>query len=449
MFCTVCIMFDLLDCLMLQDIKQVGCKTILKLNNSFRSIEDIWDSPRSELEKIIGRGEAIDNILKSKIIYRKKYALFVNSAREKDIQMYCIFDDDYPTALKELKDPPIILYVKGEIPKDINKNIAIVGTRNLTYHGNRLARDCSKALAEKGYIIVSGLARGTDTAAHLGALDGGGKTIAVLGGGIDTIYPPENDELSKDIINNGGALISESPLGAKYQDFRLRDRNRLISCLSKAVIATEVKEKTGTSITVRDSIQLCRKIFIIPTLRQSSINYNNYQKDIVHLGAINVLNPTDVLDNLINDKGYIKTNEFFNFINNDFKTSHDMERESGFNDVYITNKQDLIKSREIEKQSFNSINRTMEEKDGGDTSNKYETNINTAKESVSIENGINNCSAIETNLIASSTHVYVNYDIKGKEEETKIKKVNKKRRDREKHSETDKSTKLSMYSPAE
>lgn len=440
-------MFDLLDCLILQDIKQVGYKTILKLNYSFRSIEDIWDSPRSELEKIIGRDEAIDNILKSRTIDRKKYAVFVNSAREKEIQMSCIFDDDYPRALKKLKNPPLILYVKGEIPRDINKNIAIVGTRNLTYHGNRLARDCSKALAEKGYIIVSGLARGTDTAAHLGALDGGGKTIAVLGGGIDTIYPLENDELSKDIITNGGALISEFPFGAKYQDFRLRERNRLISSLSKAVIATEVKEKTGTSITVQHSIQLGRKIFIIPTLRQSSTNYTNYQRDIVHLGAINVLNSTDVLDNLINDKGYIKTNEFFNFISNDYKILHGIERESDFNDAYSINKQDLIKNNEIEKQSFNSNNGTTDEKDNGEASNTYETNFNPTKEFGAIEDGINDCSAIHTNLIVASTHGHVNYGIK--EDKTKKKKINNKRRNRQKRSETGKSTKQSMFSQAE
>lgn len=437
-------MFDLLDCLILQDIKQVGYKTILKLNNNFKSIQDIWESPRLELEKIIGRGEAIDNILKSKIIDKKKYALCVNAAREKEIQMFCIFDDDYPSVLKELNDPPLILYVKGEIPKDINKNIAIAGTRNLTYHGNRLVRNCSKALAEKEYIIVSGLARGTDTAAHLGALDGGGKTIAVLGGGVDIIYPPENDELSKDIINKGGALISEYPLGAKYQDFRLKERNRLISCLSKAIIATEVKEKTGTSITVRHSIQLGRKIFIIPTVRQFSINYTNYQQDIVHLGAVNVLNPTDVLDNLVNDKGFIKINEFFNFIRNNFEIPHNIERDSEFKDAYSINKQSLIKNCGIEEQSFNSTNRAIEEKDGRDALNKYEINFNTGKES--IEDSVNKSSAIDNNLTAVYNHGYVNYGIKGNKEEIKIKKTSKKRENRKKHSETNKSAKLSMYS---
>ncbi len=442
-------MFDLLDCLILQDIKQVGYKTILRLNNNFRSIQDIWESPRSELEKIIGRGEAIDNILKSKIIDKKKYAFLVNAAREKEIQMFCIFDDDYPNVLKELNDPPLILYVKGEIPKDINKNIAIVGTRNLTYHGNRVVRDCSKALAEKGYIIVSGLARGADTTAHLGALDGGGKTIAVFGGGVDIIYPPENDELSKDIINKGGALISEYPLGAKHQDFRLRDRNRLISCLSKAIIATEVKEKTGTSITIRHSIQLGRKVFIIPTVRQSSVNYTNYQQDIVHLGAVNVLNPTDVLDNLVNDKGFIKINEFFNFISNNFEITHNIERDGEFKDAYSINKQNLVKNCGIEEQSFNSTNRAIEKKDGRDALNKCETNFNTSKESGSIEDSVNKSSAIDTNLTAVYNHGYANYGIKGNKEEIKKKKANKKRENRKKQSETNKSAKLSMYSLAD
>lgn len=179
-----------------------------------------------------------------------------------------------------------------------------------------------------------------------------------------------------------------------------------------------------------------------------NLRYTNYQRDIVHLGAINVLNPTDVLDNLINDKGYIKTNEFFNFISNDYKISNDMRSETDFNGAYSINKQDLIRNREIEKQSFNS-NRTTEEKDDGGVSNKNETNFNTTKESGSIEDGINDRNAIDTNLIVASTYGYANYDIKGKKDETKIKKINKKRRDRQKHTETDKSTKLSMFSKAE
>ncbi len=346
-------MLDLLDCLILQDIEQVGSEIILELNSRFESIDDIWESSRSELEDIIGRGEVVNNILKSKSIDKKKYALSINLARGKGIQIYCIFDEEYPGVLKELKDPPPVLYLKGELPEDINKNIAIIGTRNTTHHGNRLTRDCSKTLAKNGYIVISGLSRGADTAAHLGALDGGGRTIAVLGSGIDEIYPSENDELSKDIVNNGGALISESPLGARCQDLRLKERNRLISCLSKAVIAAEAKEKTGTSIAVQHAVQLGRKIFVIPALRESSINYTNYQKDLVYLGAINVLDPADVLNNLLNDRGYIETSDFLHFISNDFKINYNeiAEKETKLNSIPET---DDNNERFILKDSISS-----------------------------------------------------------------------------------------------
>lgn len=383
-------MFDLLDCLILQDIKKIGYKTILKLNSSFESVDAILGSTQSDLENIIGKGEAVHNILKTKNIDKKKYAMHINSVSEKGIQIFCIFDDDYPIILKELNNPPLILYIKGEIPQDIDKNIAIVGTRNLTHHGNRLTRDCAKTLAENGYTVVSGLARGTDTTGHLGALDGGGKTIAVLGGGIDSIYPPENDEISKDILSSGGALISESPIGAKYQSFRLRERNRIISCLSKAVIATEVKEKTGTSVTVRHSIQLGRKIFIIPTIRQSSINYSNYQKDLVDMGAINVLDPTDILNNLSNENGYIKINDFFNYTSDDFNLSNNKIKKIEFKGT----------SNSIDKQNKN-----------------------------------------ETNIINKNT---LNFN-KNENKEMEVKKSNKNREKHKKHFDNHKITKLSMY----
>ena len=364
-------MFDLLDCLILQDIKKIGYKTILKLNTSFESVDAIFGSTQSDIENIIGKGEAVHNILKTKNIDKKKYAMYINSVSEKSIQIFCIFDDDYPYIFKELNNPPIILYVKGKVSHDINKNIAIVGTRNLTHHGNRLTRECAKTLAENGYTIVSGLARGTDTTGHLGALDGGGKTIAILGGGIDSIYPSENDEISKDILSSGGALISESPLGTKYQSFRLKERNRLISCLSKAVIATEVKEKTGTSITVRHSIQLGRKIFIIPTIRQSSINFSNYQKDLVDMGAINVIDPIDVLNNLSNENGYIKTNDFFNYISDDFKLSNNKIEKIEFKGAFdITEKQNKNEDNYIKK--LNSNKEENEEKKSNINFKKHE-----------------------------------------------------------------------------
>ena len=175
------------------------------------------------------------------------------------------FDDPaYPPRLKQIYDPPVILYVRGAVEVLSQPGIAVVGTRHPTPYGSGVAERLSIDLAARGLVIQSGMARGVDTAAHRGAINAKGKTIAVFGTGVDVPYPKENTRLSEQIIALGGALISEFPLGtfAAPQNFPIR--NRIISGMSMGVLVVEAAEYSGTRITARCALEQNREVFAVP-----------------------------------------------------------------------------------------------------------------------------------------------------------------------------------------
>ena len=172
-------------------------------------------------------------------------------------------DDEYPDALKAIHDPPLALYVQGRIlPKDA-KAIGIVGSRSTSHYGLSAADRLAYQLGQTGFTVVSGLARGTDTAAHSGALKSGGRTIAVLGGALDCLYPPENAELAKK-ISKSGAVISEYPMGRKADRMTFPYRNRIISGLSMGVLLTESAIKGGSMHTAEAAMEQGRTVFALP-----------------------------------------------------------------------------------------------------------------------------------------------------------------------------------------
>ncbi|HLH08883.1 MAG TPA: DNA-processing protein DprA [Terriglobales bacterium] len=173
-------------------------------------------------------------------------------------------DCEYPERLKEIYDPPLVLYVRGDARILAKPGIAVVGTRHPTPYGMGMAARLACDLSGHGIIIISGMARGVDTSAHRGALEGRGKTIAVFGTGVDVIYPRENQKLSEQIVASGGALISEFPVGtfAAPQNFPIR--NRIISGLSVGVLVMEAGEYSGTRITARCALEQSREVFAVP-----------------------------------------------------------------------------------------------------------------------------------------------------------------------------------------
>jgi DNA processing protein len=173
-------------------------------------------------------------------------------------------DDDYPSNLRHIADPPPYLMVRGAIAADDPKFIAVVGARAASDVGRRMAKRLGLELAAKGFTVVSGLARGIDCEAHQGALDGRGKTVAVMGCGIDIIYPPENRRIAEAMIENGGGLMSELPLGTLPIPENFPTRNRLISGLCLGVVVVEAAERSGSLITARMALEQDRQVFAVP-----------------------------------------------------------------------------------------------------------------------------------------------------------------------------------------
>lgn len=172
-------------------------------------------------------------------------------------------DAEYPALLREIADPPHALFVRGQLQEDA-KSVAIVGSRRDTRYGRTQAYQIARDLAAVGVTVISGLARGIDTAAHEGALAGGGRTVAVMGNGIDMVYPEENKALAQRIIDHGGALVTEFPFGAEPLAYHFPIRNRIISGMSAALLLIEGHARSGTMITAGYAAEQGREVFALP-----------------------------------------------------------------------------------------------------------------------------------------------------------------------------------------
>lgn len=173
-------------------------------------------------------------------------------------------DDAYPDRLREIYDPPTVLWVRGDVDQLCRPGIAVVGTRQPSPYGAGMAEMLSRDLANRGLVIFSGMARGVDTAAHKGALAAGGKTVAVWGTSIDVIYPKENKRLAEEIVASGGAIVSEFPLGTFPAPQNFPIRNRTLSGMSVGVLVIEAGEHSGTRITARCAMEQNRDVYAVP-----------------------------------------------------------------------------------------------------------------------------------------------------------------------------------------
>lgn len=205
-------------------------------------------------------------------------------------------DKNYPANLRDISDPPPAIYVKGKLIKKDILAVAIVGSRVATKYGLETARRFSTELAKKGITIVSGLARGIDTEVHRAALAVGGRTIAVLGSGLDIVYPPENEELAKQIMKSG-ALVSEFPEGVKPLPQNFLQRNRIIAGISLAVVIVEGRKRSGTLSTARHAVDMNREVFAVPGPVNSPLSEAPLY--LIEQGAQVAKGPEDILAYLI------------------------------------------------------------------------------------------------------------------------------------------------------
>lgn len=252
-------------------IKGLGSRKKLELLQEYGNPKKIYNLTESELLKVRGIGKELTKKILDKNIKEQIYK-HIKYMQKYKIDVISINDKKYPQILKQIYDPPISLYIKGNAEVLNGKNIAIVGCRNSSKYGEEAAKYFAYNLSAKGINIISGLARGIDTYAHIGNLgammhngnDICGKTIAVVGNGIDIIYPKENKYLEEKIIKSGGCIISEYPLGTKPEKFNFPARNRIISGLSKGVLVIEARVKSGTLITIDFALQQGRDVYVVP-----------------------------------------------------------------------------------------------------------------------------------------------------------------------------------------
>lgn len=263
-------------------IKNLGIKRYTKLIQKFGSRENLWKAKKEQLEKVEGIGEELATII-SNISIKKDLIRHLNYMEKTNIDIISIEDKEYPSLLKNIYSPPLNLYIRGNKEVLNMPSIAIVGCRNASSYGINIAQDFAYNLSKNGFNIVSGLAKGIDSYAHLGAVKAKEKTTAVLGNGLDTIYPKENLELAENILSSGGAIISEYPLGTRPEKMNFPARNRIISGMCNGVLVVEAKEKSGTLITLDFALEQGRDVFAIPGNINSENSFGT--NDIIKQGA--------------------------------------------------------------------------------------------------------------------------------------------------------------------
>lgn len=277
----------------LSRIRKLGSIKTQKLLEKFKTPENIWKAQEKELKEVEGIGEEIvKEILNDE--YRKNLEKYEKYMKTNKIDLINIYDKEYPEKLKEIYDKPITLYIKGNKEILDEFSLAIIGCRESSEYGKKVGSKLSYDIAKKGIVTISGLARGIDSIAHKSTLMAKGKTIAVIGSGIDNIYPPENKKLVDEIVENGGAVVSEYVIGTKAEKMNFPARNRIISALSDGVIVIEAKKKSGTMITVDFALDNGKEVFAVPG-NITSINSEG-TNELIKQGAKLITNAEEILE---------------------------------------------------------------------------------------------------------------------------------------------------------
>ena len=240
----------------------LGPTRIKKLIEHFGTAERVFQASLTELEATGMRSVSAQSIATGKSLELAQQEC--GKAVEARARIISLSDPEYPARLKEIYDPPVVLFVKGSVEVLAQPGIAVVGTRHPTPYGSGMAERLSTDLAARGLVIISGLARGVDTASHRGAVAAKGRTVAVLGTGIDVMYPKENSRLAEQIVVLGGALITEFPVGTSPTPQNFPIRNRIISGMSAGVLVVEAAEYSGTRITSRCALEQNRDVYAVP-----------------------------------------------------------------------------------------------------------------------------------------------------------------------------------------
>lgn len=284
---------DLKYWIWLSSVPMIGARRGKQLLEHFGSPRNVWEATELELIKLSSINKNIVDLIKDQKIRDEADRHLENILRH-DIHVVTIDDEQYPYYLKNIYDPPIALFVKGNISGH-DRSVAIVGSRRASSYGLNMAETISCQLAQCGVTVISGMARGIDTYAHNGAIKGKGSTIAVLGCGLDIAYPVENKELMKKIIECG-AVVSEYLPGMQPLPQNFPARNRIISGLSLGVVVVEANEKSGSLITANFALEQGREVFALPGNISSSLSRGSNK--LIKEGAKIVTDIQDILEEL-------------------------------------------------------------------------------------------------------------------------------------------------------
>ena len=295
-------MNDLESLIILNRIEGFGASILKNLLGFFKSPKEILKNAGA-----LSKTASISQKIADKISKAKKEADLSREFKviEKEhVRLITIFDQAYPFSLKNISSPPILLYLKGSFQPEDSLSVAIVGSRTPTWYGKYTAEKLASQLASRGITIVSGMARGIHSASHQGALKAKARTIAILGSGIDLIYPSENKGIARQ-IEASGAVISEFPVGTPPLRRNFPRRNRIISGLSLGVIVVEAAEKSGSLITADFALEQGREIFAVPGKVDSRTSKGTH--NLIKQGAKLVSSSEDVIEELMPDlKNYIR-----------------------------------------------------------------------------------------------------------------------------------------------
>ena len=269
----------------------IGIKRFYQLLTACGDPRAVWDNVEAPELRFLG-SKTWEQLKRARS--REFLDDLLSSLEKADCRAICRINDEYPPLLQEIYDPPATLFVRGDCPLDDPRMFGIVGSRRCTRDGQRAAREIAEQLALEGVTVVSGMARGIDTAAHQGALAGDGRTIAVLGCGVDVVYPPENDLLAHQILETGGCLVSEYPPGTQPLAGHFPARNRILSGLSRGVLIVEGAKGSGAMITVQQATDQNRDVFAVPGSIYSSLSAMPNQ--LIVDGAHPVLSAWEILE---------------------------------------------------------------------------------------------------------------------------------------------------------
>ena len=244
-----------------QRVNRLGRVRFGRLESHFPTLQDAWHASESDLQAALRDSRTVEEVLRTRANLDPLDE--IERLHRHRVRAFTWHDDEYPTRLRQIDDMPPVLYVKGELKPEDELSLAVVGTRQATPYGQEATREFVRDLAHHNVTIASGLARGIDSTAHYAALQNGGRTIAVLGNGVDIIYPAENRNMAEQIIENG-ALISDYPIGTRPARENFPRRNRIMSGMSLGCLVVEGNEKSGALITARQALDQNREVFAVP-----------------------------------------------------------------------------------------------------------------------------------------------------------------------------------------